>query len=464
MNVFFLTLYAFFQALPFVLAVVLAVSFCLFCLGAYNSPVIAVSGAAALYFLSQIGGNPELPLGLNLSLVDFYFLLLGLVFAIRLLTGHLQTHDRVVRLWLLMAAVWILLLLVGLVQYKTAAGVEFRSTYYILTTVLYLFTFKIDAFLAGRIFKVLYNTGLAFALLSIYRWISYAMGEVGPWFDPHTPLRVLDSSGAMFIGLSMLPGMAMWMGLNTKKTDMMFIAPLLFLVMVVLGHRTVWIVSLAALGAAWWMAGRKNNGGGQAGFLLPLAMAVLILGALFVLAPKSTVTQEFERSVAETQQKNSTLAWRVDSWKSLIDDWVAGGPLVWPAGKPFGTSNRRFIESQGMETTVGAHSLYITLLIRGGLLVLVSYVAVQIVAVRRLLNRPVAAPDWLGGELLAVFIIANLIYGISYSIDYTQAMFLGLAYAIAAQAGAVPLSKPAPAGSIRTPIARHASRRPAHLP
>jgi hypothetical protein len=463
MNAFFFTLFAFLQALPFVLAVVVAVAFCLFCLGAYNSPVIGVWVGVGIYVLSQLGANGALPLGLNLSLTDFYFLLLGLVLAIRLLTGRLPAQDSLVRLWLLIAAVWGLLFVVGLVQYKSLAGVEFRMTFYILASVLYLLSFRIDATLTGRIFKALYTTGLALALLAIYRWISYALGVVGPWFDPHTPLRVIDSSGSMVIALAMLPGLAMWMGLNAKRTAMMFIAPLLLLVVMVLGHRTVWIATLAALGAAWWLAGRRSKGG-QAGLLVPLAVGALVLGAFFALAPKSTVTQEFERSVAETQKKNSTLAWRVDSWKSLIDDWIAGGPLVWPAGKPFGAGNRRFIESQGMETNVSAHSHYISLLVRGGLLVLISYVAVQLVTLRRLLSRPVAAPDWLGSELPATFIIGCMVYGISYSPDYSHALFLGLAYVLAVQAGPTP----SPVRSLSTPsntrLTPNAPRRLTNLP
>lgn len=465
MEAFYFSLGLFFQALPFVIAFVVAMAFIFFCVGAYNSPVFAVWVGVVVYLMSQLGANAALRLGLNLSFVDFYSMLLGGVLALRLLAGHLPADDRVVRLWLLMAVVWVLLFLVGLMKFKTAAGLEFRSTFYMLVSVLYLMSFRIGAKQVGRIFMALYVAAMALAFLSIYRWISYAVGVTGPWFDPVTPLRVLDSSGTLVIAVAMLPGLAMWMGLNERRIGMMYTAPLLLLVVMVLGHRTVWVATLAALGAAWWMAGRKRKGkGGQAGLLVPLGVGSVVLVALFALAPDSTVTHEFQRSVTETQQKNSTLAWRVDSWKSLVDDWVAGGPLVWPAGKPFGAGTRRYIESQGMETTVSAHSHYVSLLIRGGLLVLFAYVAAQIVALRRLLSRPVAAPDWLGGEALALFIIANMVFAISYSPDYMQALFMGLGYALAVQAGPRSSAVRASTAPISTPVMPHAPRRLTHLP
>lgn len=462
MEAFYFSLGLFFQALPFVIAFVVAMAFIFFCVGAYNSPVVAVWVGAVVYVMTHLGANAALRLGLNLSLADFYFGLLGGVVGLRVLSGHLPIQDKLVRLWLLIAVVWMGLFLVGLVKFKTAAGVEFRSSFYLLASVLYLMSFRLGAEQIGRIFNALYVSALALALLAIYRWISYAAGEVGFWFDPQTPLRVLDSSSTLVIAVAMLPGLAMWLGLNDRRIGMMFVAPLLLLVVMGLGHRTVWVVALASLGAAWWLAGRKRKGN-KTGLLVPLGVGALALGSLFALAPDSTVTHEFQRSVAETQQRGSTLAWRVDSWKSLVSDWATGGPRVWPAGKPFGTENRRYIESQGMMTNVSAHSHYVSLLIRGGILVLLAYVAAQIITLRRLLSHPVEAPGWLGTETLALFIIANMVYAISYSPDYMQALFMGTAFALAAQVGPRFSVARGQSASVSTPVIPDASRSLTHL-
>ncbi|MBU1425988.1 MAG: hypothetical protein KKH12_08675 [Gammaproteobacteria bacterium] len=423
----------FFQVLPFVVVMVLALAICIFVVGAYSSPVFGVWAGAVVFVISQSGGNIALPLGVFLTVEDMCFLMLGFVVAVRLMLGHLPAKDLVVRLWLLMTVVWGGLFVVGLVQYKSAAGVEFRSTFYMVVPVLYLMSFRLSSEQVGKIFMAFYFIALALVLLAIYRWGAYAIGETGDWFDRHAPLRVLNAAGAMLIAMAMLPGSAMWIKLNAQRQAMMYTVPVLLLVVMVLAHRTVWISTLAALGFAWWLAGSRRKGG-QAGLLVPLLVGALVLGALFALAPKSVVTQEFERSVAETQKKNSTIAWRMDSWKALVEDWAAAGPLVWLVGKPFGSGNQRFIESQGQETKVQAHSHYVSLLTRGGLLVLFSYVVVQVVTVRRLLRGRVETPDWLGGEILALFIVATMVYAIGYGIGSMQAYFMGLAYSLVVQA------------------------------
>lgn len=433
MEAFYFMLRAFFEVAPFVVAVLLALGVGLFCVMSYDRVAVGVGGAVAVYVLMQIFPNLGIHLGLYLSLFDLYFLPLALVVGVRILGGHLELRDNITRVWVLLVVVWGALFAVGLVQYKTAAGVEFRSTFYTAVCVLYLLSQRLTAEHVGRVFGVLYAGTLTLVVVAVYRWICVAVGEYGHWYDPTTPLRVLNSGASMVVALAMLPGLAMWMKLNTTRTAMMMLAPLLMLAVMVLGHRSVWVAAFAALGFAWWLAGRRRRGG-QAGLLVPLAIGTLTLGLLFVLAPRSTVTQEFQRSVAETQSKTSTLAWRVDSWKSLLDDWVASGPAVWPAGKPFGASKRRYIESQGMESEVGAHSHYVSLLIRGGLLGVFAFLAASFLSLRRLTSRPVATPDWLGGELLAVFLVGYLVYGLAYSAEYMHALFVGLAFTLATRA------------------------------
>lgn len=422
-----------FQALPFVVAVIAALLFVFFCFGAYNSPVVAAWVGALLYLLSQLGANSALRIGLNLSLVDFYVALLGLVAGVRVLGRQLPRRDWVARLWLVMGAVWGLLFVVGAAKFKKTAGVEFRSTFYILATVVYLLTFRLQARQTAGIFRALYVSALALVCLAIYRWVSVGLGQYGFWYDYHTPLRVLDSSGTFVIAVSLLPGAAMWLGLNERRTGPMFLAPALLLVVIALGHRTVWVATLAGLGAIWWLAGRHRRGS-RAGVLVPIGIGAAVVMAFLVLAPKSIVTHELERSVTEAQQKNSTLAWRVDSWTSLVRDWARSGPLVWPAGKPFGTDMRRYIESQRIEVTVSAHSHYVSLLVRGGLIALFAYVAAQVITVRRLLTRQVEVPPWLGAELLAVFMLVNMVYALAYGPDYMHALFMSMGYTLAARA------------------------------
>lgn len=103
------------------------------------------------------------------------------------------------------------------------------------------------------------------------------------------PLRVLDSSATFVIAVAMLCGLAMCQGLKERRAGMMFVAPFLLMV-VVLDHCTVWVVTLAGLGAIWWLAGRTRRSN-KAGLLVPVGIGALVLAALFVLAPQSRVSR-----------------------------------------------------------------------------------------------------------------------------------------------------------------------------
>lgn len=122
MEAFYFTLGLVFQALPFVIAFVLALAFIFFCFGAYNSPIVAVWVGVTVYVMTNLGANTALNLGLNLSVADFYFGLLGGVMILRILAGHLPPGDGIRYLWLLMALVWGALFIIGLAKFKKTAG------------------------------------------------------------------------------------------------------------------------------------------------------------------------------------------------------------------------------------------------------------------------------------------------------------------------------------------------------
>ena len=421
-----------FQSIPFVAAFLAALFVIFFCLVTYSRPASALWFGGGAYFMKLLIGDGGFSLGLNLSVVDLYFMALSLTLGARLLTGKLAEGGSLMRAWLLIGCVWGLSFAVGLVKFKTAAGVEFRNSYYMLALMLYLLSFRLDAEQIRRAFNALYALAWALIILALLRWAELAAGVPGYWYDRGTPLRVLTSGPTFVIALAALPGLSMWMKLSAPRALQQTLAPFMLLAVLVLGHRTVWIATLAGLGAAWWLAGRRRSGV-RSGVMVPLLVGGLALGAVFVLAPKSAVTQEFQRSVAETQSQKSTLNWRFDSWQSLVKDWAASGPAVWPAGKPFGSGYRRYIETQRAETEASAHSQYVSLLVRGGLLVLVAYVASYWIAVRRLLQHGAQAPGWLGADLPAVFLAACLVYSIAYSLDFMNMAFVGLAFVIALQ-------------------------------
>lgn len=416
--------------IPIAIAIGAAFFVIIFLILIYNNVIWGTCGAIATYVLQNISNAP-LKLGINLFIADLFFLGILLIVTIKIANDQLPKNDKIAKLWLLITAIWFGSFSIGLFQYKTAAGVEFRNFFYIACATLYILCFRHTDKTAKDIFKCLYAAAHLLIVLAVFRWIAYATGNAGgEWFDPGTPLRVLGSSPTLVIAVAMLPGLAMWMGFESPEKWMKYSAPFMLLAVLVLGHRTVWVVVFICLGTGWLLAG-KDKKANRSGLLIPLMVGGLFLATLFILLPESKLTQEFHRGVAETQKENSTFAWRLDSWTALIKDWASGSPNIWLFGKPFGAGYRRFIEVQGMETNVQAHSHYVTLLVRGGILVLLAYVAVQSITLWRLLKNTATSDQGISKFTLVLFVVANIIYAITYSPDFMQAFFLGLSYSLA---------------------------------
>lgn len=439
-------------AVPFVAAIVLALGLCVLVIGLAGSPVVGVWLAIASHFLGATGIHTALNLGISIYPDDLCFITIGAVTLGRIANGKLARDDRICRAWMLLGMVWFAIFAVGVVHYKSFAGVQFRDSYYLWVAASYLMTFRLTPRQVHQILNAMLAAGLAMTVLAGYRWGLVVMGEFGPWFDYHTPTRVVASEYTQLIALAAMPGIAMWLGLTARRPLPMLAALLLLGAVLILAHRTVWVACAAALAAGWWLAGRQRASG-RLGLLLPLALGAVVIVGTFSLAPESTVSRELARSVNETAQKNSTLAWRQDSWKSLIADWANSGPLVWPAGKPFGSDNTRYIESQGMKTSVTAHNHYIAILYNGGVLGLGAYLAAVVLTFRRLLRHRPQAGDAVRPEVLMVLLVLCLVYGIGYSLDYMQGMMLGLAFSLAVSAFALPLRSPraAPAPDLHAP-------------
>lgn len=463
MSVLYAALSYLFIALPFVMVVVFALLIWVVLLGAYSSVLFGVWFAICIYLLGAAGGGMALSVGLNLSIYDIGMILLGLVAMLRLVQGKMDRADPISKAWMLLGFVWFSLFAIGTVLYKTQAGLQFREPYYFWVATAYLMTFSVDEEQVQKVLGAFYFAAILMASLAIFRWGLCAAGEYGDWYDFHTPLRVLNSAQAQLVAIGAVPGVAMWMGLTKKRSLWMLLSPLLLLIVVILGHRTVWIATAAALVTTRWIAARTSTDK-PASLLVPLLVGGILIGGVFVLAPESTVSRELVRSVDETTQKNSTIAWRQDSWKATILGLVQAGPAVWPAGKPFGSDNTRFIESQGMETHVAVHSHYVALLQNGGLVGIVAFLLAQFLAMKRLLIPDNKVLDPIGTKVFIPLLVLLLVYGVAYSLDYMQGLLMGLCFSIAIRQKLVPASDTDNPDSIHIhKHDRHAYRRHTYL-
>jgi hypothetical protein len=120
-----------------------------------------------------------------------------------------------------------------------------------------------------------------------------------------------------------------------------------------------------------------------------------------------------EKSARTASLTSGTFKFRTDSWKQLIRSSRERGHTVVLLGQPFGSSMARSIE--GHTVNVSAHSFYVSVYLRGGLIALVLLIALMARWFRR------------GGPTFNASLAAALaVYGIAYSVDYLVAPLVAL--------------------------------------
>jgi hypothetical protein len=136
--------------------------------------------------------------------------------------------------------------------------------------------------------------------------------------------------------------------------------------LIVVQQRTVWAL-LAVVFLVWAAASLHRHGTVSHRRLAVAGVAVLVTAAVALTTGVAT-GNVFDRSLAETTAKNSTLQWRLIGWADLLhsDHSVTGLGL----GFPFGTGYRRIV--QGVVVTASPHSFYVDTLLRLGVIGLVA--------------------------------------------------------------------------------------------
>ena len=168
------------------------------------------------------------------------------------------------------------------------------------------------------------------------------------------------------------------------------------------------------------------------------ALAYLIAAVLFVLVSLLAVAallggghlEHATQSVAGAAAGglNTTggtfVGGRVESWKVLLRDYSQSGPVSMLVGKPFGSGFARMV--QGQELTYAPHNYYIEVLLRGGAVGLCLFVGIYGLVLTTLMRQ--TESNQLGyTRMLWVLLAVQLIFSITYTPNYLQAMLLGMA-------------------------------------
>lgn len=432
MEWFYLILRSAITAIPFVIAVLLPLFLFYGAWAFYHRPTAGVSSVIWVFVLETlIVIQPRLPIGVQLFLPDLLFLLIGIAGVLRIFSVRLQRHHYV---WLLFGAVLMLSFVLGILQYGTQAGVEFRTFFYFWAGIWYLMTFQLTAEQLDKIMRVYMTAAAVMVVMAIMRWVTLALGlDIARyWNEGGTSLRVFNAAQTFFLAQAFVIGLYAYLNKTGPAWWRVFL-PILFVCVVVLQHRTVWAVTLASVAIIFLLSGKIRSKALSTFVLAGMLGAAVLLP--FVAGGKlEPVQQSLAHSVEEMGQRDSTLMWRVAGWKTLIEQWAQGGPVVNMIGKPFGSGFSRHIEFSQKEQTQNPHNHYVYALLRVGLVGLLAMLAVYYMALSglwRYRNQP--AVQVADAKLLIALMVGQLMYFISYPAHYSQLLAMGLTLILLSQ-------------------------------
>jgi len=428
----FLTLRFIFTAIPFVGALLLPLFLFYGAWSFYYRPVLAVGTVIWVFAIETIIIiQPALPLGVKLFAPDVLFLLIGMAGFLRMFGLHLQKQHY---LWMLFGTVLMVSFAIGTIKHGTLAGIEFRTFFYFWAGIWYLMTFRLTAEQLDKIMRIYMFAAAVLMVVVFLRWIAMALElDIARfWNEGGTSLRVFTAGQTFFLAQAFVIGLYAYLN-KAGPAWWRALLPLLFICVVVLQHRTVWAVTLVSVALVFLLAGKVRSKAATT-FLLAGVIGAVALVPFFVGGQLDTVQQSLVHSVEEVGQEKSTLGWRVESWKSLLEQWAYGGPVVNMIGKPFGSGFSRYIEMSQNELTQNPHSHYVYTLLRVGLIGMFAMLATYFMVLRTMRNPDFySAARLVDNKLLITLVAGQLTFFVAYPVQYSQFIPLGLSLVLLGQ-------------------------------
>ncbi len=343
------------------------------------------------------------------------------------------TAARLLRAGRLGAVQWILVGLAAVALLSVARGAqafgpepalnEFRRWLAVLAGTLYFSTLERSRNWYDRL-AVVWLGGIALLVaLALVRWAALSVGVSGGVFGDGS-VRVLPAPEALVIAQGFFVVLPWWR--RHPSPLLRHAAPALLAVVVLLQHRTVWVVLAAGIAVL------AVRGGGVDRQLVALVGSGLVLGAVLGLVLLDGSDLRLGEQLSGSATNTDTFAWRYEGWAELLERAdEAGGWSALLVGLPFGSGWTRWVNGGYVE--VSPHNFYLEAYLRVGVVGLVLLLLAGALVVRARLSQPDHG-GLFNGEVLLVLVASQAVYWITYAPDLTQSLVLGLAVASAGPA------------------------------
>ena len=425
-------------ALPFLMAIVLALALSLFLLAAYYRFAFGFAVLCIVFWLDAASlSQPVLRLGAHLYVPDLPMVLLGFVALLRWLWR--DDLPRRHAAWVLLALVFFAGLGTGLVRHGTTAGVQARPDFYAIAAATYTMSFPIGARQARQVAQALTALAVSLLALCIYRWIVYYgplpdLLPPGGTYNIDGPARVVGSNSALVIAQALLLGLffgAVRLGVAAAR----WLSPLLLACTLVLQHRSVWLAAIAGVLLSLLLARAQRAPLWQQ---LMLASAVAFTAAAPVVFNQA-LSDQVQSSATRALTGQGTVQARVANWRATLEQWTGEGPRSIALGRLPGSDAVRSVTTASGSTLRIAHdphNYYVRALTSYGVLGATALAWTVVWVIGGLSRRARAdGEDAPVSAALLVLLGMQWVYYIAYTVDYLQFALLGVALAWVAQGG-----------------------------
>ena len=309
------------------------------------------------------------------------------------------------------------------------AANEFRGSFYFLSGTAYFMTVIGDRSMIARIQKLFLATAGLICCLVLVLWATTLSGGLAPkpFASPLFPgdSRVIGAGFTLILAQALLITLPELTHRFTRRGWMYYLPFLLFPVIVLLQHRTIWV----ALPFGLLVLGLRRPPSERGGIfkLLGFAAVTMVVIWLIMGGPESRLNRELE-----ARTDTHTFEWRYEGWIELIEGPRAPQGTETLIGAPYGSGYER--EVMEIEEFVAPHNYYVESYLRHGLLGVVALLFAYGVAITKLVRRE--EDRGTGGlkdpDVLLAIATLQLVFFVTYGPSLEQGILTGLILGTAA--------------------------------
>ena len=372
------------------------------------------------YFLLEViflNGIPDISLGsININLLDIITILLFLIILFKLVITKFQIHKMDLPI-LLFGVLITVSYMRGLQMFGLESATNsLRNTLYFYMTLL---SIVVLGWSAISLPKFIYAWGfiswLIFGIV-LLRWAMVGTGllQNSNWIASGGGMvRVINAAQTLFLLQTVIFALSIPKGIKLMPFQRALPWALIPTI-VVLQHRTVWVILLFIL--IWFAIKTKK-------VLIYLPLLTLGFVFIFMLIMSSLGNNFVFESITGSAQNLQTFNWRLESWSQLLSPTRYRSFTDYVIGQPYGTGYVRYLYGSMYSTETSPHNFYIqTFLDVGaiGLILLLYFYLKSLIRLKRNQGILVCKPFFL-------LIVSQLLFFLAYPPNYEQGLLLGSA-------------------------------------